>query len=455
MDSEKYPIHKYIYEWLLDHESIIVPELGQFVAEFKGASIHPSIHSISPPNKTIIFNSEPKNDDGELAGFIAQKEGLSLFDADEVIRKFVSELKIGLASDQKYELPAFGVFTKNPEGTIEFQADEAINFAGDSFGFPKLFYKPVEKKEDASFFDRDFDTTEEKPFEQKPLVDSSIEEKSSMTTTAGFGTPANDDHVKTPFDDDDDDDLDDDFDDERRRPAWLMPVIGVVAAGLVITAGVFIVPNLLGGSKSTKETTKDSTEKVAQNNTDTNTTTSTEVKIDDTTGTGTSGTSTTENTNTTTKDNGGSTTTGSNDNGGNSTTANTTNTTSSNNTASTNTSGTTTRPTYTPPANTGGTNNSLFKTLPYRPQTPASAAIINAPTSRFYIIVASFSARVNAYSLYNNLKTQGYDAKIIPPVEGSSMHRVASGSYASEDEANRNLRRLTGRLGSEIWVKKY
>ena len=454
MDSEKYPIHKYIYEWLLDHESITVPELGQFVAEFKGASIHPSIHSISPPNKTIIFNSEPKNDDGELAGFIAEKESLSQIEADDIIRKFVSELKIGLASDQKYELPAFGVFTKNPEGTIEFQADEAINFAGDSFGFPKLFYKPVEKKEDESFFDRDLDTTDEKPFEQKPLTTTGIEEKETPVTP-GFAA-ANDDHVKTPFDDDDDDDLDDDFDDERRRPAWLIPVLGVVAAGLIITLGVFVVPKLIGGSKSEETTKKDTSKTVAANNTDTNTTTSTEVKIDDTSSTG--GTSTAENTNntgsentTTTDDNNSSNTTSTTNSGGN-TSSNTSTTNTGSNTTST---GTTSNTTYRPPANTGNTNSGLFKTLPYRPQTPASGAIVSAPTSRFYIIVASFSTRVNAYSLYNNLKAQGYDAKIIPPVEGSSMHRVASGSYASEDEANRNLRRLTGRLGSEIWVKKY
>ncbi len=449
MDSEKYPIHKYIYEWLLDHESIVVPELGQFVAEFKGASIHPSIHSISPPNKTIIFNSEPKNDDGELAGFIAQKENISQIDAEEVIKKFVSELKISLASDQRYELAAFGVFTKNPEGIIEFQADEAINFSGDSFGFPKLFYKPVEKKEDASFFDREYDISEEKPVEQKPLVTSEVDDK---VTTAGFAN-TNDDHIKTPFDDDDDDDLDDDFDEDRRRPAWLMPVLGVVAAGLVITAGIFVVPKLLGGSKSEETAKKDTTEVVADNKTkDNGTTTSSEVKLEDTTSTG--GTSTTENSSTSSGSS-ESTTTANENNGSTSTQNESTTTNPASENVGNTTSGNTTNTTYRPPANAGGANSGQFKTLPYRPQTPASAAIINAPTSRFYIIVASFSTRVNAYSLYNNLKTQGYDAKIIPPVEGSTMHRVASGSYESEDEANRNVRRLASRLGNDIWVKKY
>lgn len=448
MDSDKYPIHKYIYEWLLDHESIIVPDLGQFVAEFKGASIHPSIHSVSPPNKTIVFNSEPKHDDGALTGFISQKENLSETEASDYIKQFVTELKIALASDQKYELPAFGTFVKNPEGEIEFTADEAINFEGDSFGLPKLFYKPVEKKEDVSFFDQidTSDSTEdESTVEKASEVNSAIEEKVESTGyTTGLSTTSLDD-------DDDDDEFDDEFDDddEPKRRKWVVPVVAILLIGIVLTAGVIYLPKLFSGGKAKTSKKEDSTQTVAGNNKgDTNTTTSTEVSLADSGKT--AKTSSADEQHKTDKDPKTSSSKSDKPEVAAKTTTNTTKPSDNNQTQSSRT----TTPTYTPPVVANATG-SIVNSFPFRPQAPGSAALVTSPTSRYYIIVGSFDQQANANSLYNNLKARGFNAKIIPPNGEDVKHRVASGSYATKAEASRGLYQLKGRFGNQAWIKRF
>ncbi len=452
MDSEKYPIQKYIYEWLLDHESIIVPELGQFVAEFKGASIQPTAttSSMSPPNKTVIFNTENREDDGMLTGFICQQENLPEEDVQSYLKQVVTELKIALASDQKYELPAFGSFSKNPVGEIEFTADENVNFEGDSFGLPKLFYKPVEKKEDVSFFDQ-LDV-EEEPITPTPtpVVNTEVDDKEE-TAPVGFtasteSKPEN--TYKKDDDDDDDDDFDDDDDDEPIKRKWLIPVVVILLAGALITAGIMYLPSMLGGGESAKKDGKTDSSKIASANTkksDTNVTTSTEVTLPDTNKSSSTGTSSD-------KKEGNKEDQKDNPKGDKKEESKTTTT----ETGNTGNSGNTTTPTYTPPR-TSNAGSSIINNFPYRPQAPAdlSTATLGTPTSKYYIVLGGFGNKANAYSLYNNLKSRDYPAKIMAPTGNSSLHRVVLGGYDSEAEAESKRRSYIGSFGAKIWVTKY
>lgn len=451
MDSEKYPIQKYIYEWLLDNESIIVPELGQFVAEFKGASIQPTAttSSMSPPNKTVIFNTENREDDGMLTGFICQQENLPEEDVQSYLKQVVTELKIALASDQKYELPAFGSFSKNPVGEIEFTADENVNFEGDSFGLPKLFYKPVEKKEDVSFFDQ-LDVEEDPITPQPtPVANTEIEdkeEKESVGFAASNGSKPENTYKKDD-DDDDDDDFDDDDDDEPIKRKWLIPVVVILLAGVLITAGIMYLPSLLGGGESADKNDKTDSSKIAAANTkknDTNVTTSTEVSLPDTNKSSSTGTSSDkkddskkEDNKEPKKDEPKTTTTETGNTGNNSGTTNTT-------------------PTYTPPVTTNA-SSSIINNFPYRPQAPAdlNAATLSTPTSKYYIVLGGFGNKANAYSMYNNLTSRNYPAKIMSPTGNSSLHRVVLGGYDSETEAESKRRSYTSSFGAKIWVTKY
>ncbi|EAY27252.1 HU domain-containing protein [Microscilla marina] len=444
MDSEKYPIQKYIYEWLLDHETIIVPELGQFVAEFKGASIQPTAttSSMLPPNKTVIFNTDNRDDDGVLTGFICQQEDLPEEEVQSYLKQVVTELKIALASDQKYELPAFGTFSKNPMGEIEFSADENVNFEGGSFGLPKLFYKPVEKQDDLSFFDQ-LDVDDEPVTPQpvgNPEVTGQTEDNPAGFVAAGDHKPEN----TYQDDDDDDDDFDDDDDDKPIRRKWLIPVVVILLAGVLVTAGIMYIPAMFGNGESAKKDEKTDSSKIAaaNNNTgDTSVTTSTEVNLADTNKNDQGSTSSDkkEDTKTETKKEAPKTTT-----------------TENTSTGSASTGNNTTTPAYRPSA-TNNTNSGIISSFAYRPQTPAdlSTAMLNSPTSQYYIVLGGFGNKANAYSLYNNLKSRNYPAKIMAPTGSSALHRVVLGAYSSEAEAESKRNGYTGTFGSKIWVTKY
>ena len=62
-------IDNYICELLYDHDCVIIPGLGGFIANFEPARIIRKQHTIMPPSKKIAFNGKLKNNDGLLADF--------------------------------------------------------------------------------------------------------------------------------------------------------------------------------------------------------------------------------------------------------------------------------------------------------------------------------------------------------------------------------------------------
>ncbi|TAF63125.1 MAG: hypothetical protein EAZ55_14470 [Cytophagales bacterium] len=140
-------IEKYIYEWLISHDNILVPELGYFESHYKGSVIHPGIHHFVPPNKDIYFQPSAGYNDGVLEAFVAEKENISIENAQEKIQKYVTAVKIELGIQKKYAIDKIGILTLNIQGVVEFKPDDGSNFLEESYGLPNLFYKPVEKTE--------------------------------------------------------------------------------------------------------------------------------------------------------------------------------------------------------------------------------------------------------------------------------------------------------------------
>jgi cell division septation protein DedD len=222
-------------------------------------------------------------------------------------------------------------------------------------------------------------------------------------------------------------------------------------AGALITAGIMYLPSMLGGGESAKKGDKTDSSKIAAANTkksDTNVTTSTEVTLPDTNNSSSTGTSSDN------KEGQKDNPTG--DKKEPKKEEPKTTTTETGNTGNSGTSSNTTTPTYTPPVTTNA-GSSIINSFPYRPQTPTdlSTATLSTPTSKYYIVLGGFGNKANAYSLYNNLKSRNYPAKIMAPTGNSSLHRVVLGGYDSEAEAESKRRSYTGSFGAKIWVTKY
>ena len=98
---------KYLLEILKEMNTIIIPGLG----------------ALTITNSTtgeIMFMPYLKYDDGKLVRYIAEKEGWSENDAQNLIAKYVREIEAKLNVGDSYDMYRFGSFTKTPSGDVEF-----------------------------------------------------------------------------------------------------------------------------------------------------------------------------------------------------------------------------------------------------------------------------------------------------------------------------------------------
>jgi nucleoid DNA-binding protein len=138
-------VDKHISELLFEHDCVIVPEFGGFVANYTPAKIHPTQHTFTPPSKNIIFNKNLKNNDGLLASHIVNAEKSSYPEALKYINLFVSAANIQLKKGAKVEVEEVGTLYLDAERNIQFEP-ETTNYLLDAFGLAQ-FQSPAIKRD--------------------------------------------------------------------------------------------------------------------------------------------------------------------------------------------------------------------------------------------------------------------------------------------------------------------
>ncbi len=138
-------VEKHIGELLYDHNCVIVPDLGGFVANYAPAKIHPTQHTFSPPTKNIVFNINLKNNDGLLANQIAAFEKKSYSEALKYIDYFVKEINLQLKKGAKVKIDEVGTLFLDVEKNIQFEPAQT-NFLLDAFGLSS-FHSPAIKRD--------------------------------------------------------------------------------------------------------------------------------------------------------------------------------------------------------------------------------------------------------------------------------------------------------------------
>ncbi len=132
-------INQAIQDLLYDHQCVILPEFGGFVSNYKAAFIHPKKQMVMPPSKHISFNVNLKNNDGLLANFISQKEGISYEVAMDFVSSTIAEYEDELSTHKRLSLDGIGWISVNQEGALEFSPEETHNFLTESFGLHPVF----------------------------------------------------------------------------------------------------------------------------------------------------------------------------------------------------------------------------------------------------------------------------------------------------------------------------
>ena len=127
---------KYIVQLLYQHDCVIIPDFGGFVAQYKPATLDGVTGFYSPPSKQILFNINLRNNDGLLTNQIAQDQDISFTKATRIIADFVMSVNKQLKEKKTFQFINLGtLFYEN--NALLFKQKSA-NFLGSSYGLPPI-----------------------------------------------------------------------------------------------------------------------------------------------------------------------------------------------------------------------------------------------------------------------------------------------------------------------------
>lgn len=134
-------LYQCIQELLYQHECVTVPNFGAFLTRSRQASVSAN-GAFLPPRKEILFNRLLATNDGILAHYYAQKEGVSYEHALRAIEKEVSLWKKRLQT-QVLRFPGVGEMQLSGDKKIHFLPLGKINFDTAAFGLKAFERTPI------------------------------------------------------------------------------------------------------------------------------------------------------------------------------------------------------------------------------------------------------------------------------------------------------------------------
>lgn len=124
---------KYTSKLIAQHNCVIIPELGAFLAHSIPASYNVEDGIFMPPHRTMGFNSQITIDDALLLSEYIDEQQLTYEEAGKALHKDVANLRYELSSKGTVRFGELGTFSMNVTGNITF--DPAPNGIDDPYNF--------------------------------------------------------------------------------------------------------------------------------------------------------------------------------------------------------------------------------------------------------------------------------------------------------------------------------
>lgn len=134
-----------IKDLLYSNDCVVLPGLGGFIAKYKGATLNTNLHTIYPPQKTIGFNPQIKENDGLLVSALCALNNCSYSEGKAELDTWVKEQWNTLLRGEKLSWKGIGILFQDRLGKIQFIPDSKGNFSVESFGLEKIILVPVER----------------------------------------------------------------------------------------------------------------------------------------------------------------------------------------------------------------------------------------------------------------------------------------------------------------------
>jgi len=139
-------LSKPISDLLYRYQCVTIPGFGAFITNYQSAKHNSTDHSFSPPSKQLTFNSQLVTNDGLLASYIAECNGISFENAMDRIEEQIKLWWKELDKNEGVVLENVGALNLNAEGNLIFTPTSTVNYLTASFGLSS-FTSPLVNRE--------------------------------------------------------------------------------------------------------------------------------------------------------------------------------------------------------------------------------------------------------------------------------------------------------------------
>ena len=139
-------LSKHIEILLLNHDCVIVPGLGGFIANQASARIDDNdSHNFLPPYRTIGFNRDLSVNDGLLVQSYMQAYDAAYPEALLQMEKDINQMTVQLDTVGSYTLNGIGTLNKNLDGSLSFTAIESGILTPSLYGLYSIAIRTLEE----------------------------------------------------------------------------------------------------------------------------------------------------------------------------------------------------------------------------------------------------------------------------------------------------------------------
>ena len=136
-------VEQLIGDLLLQHNCVIVPSFGGFVAQRTPAKIDSTKGVIIPPRKSVLFNKQLINNDGLLIAALSQANSIPYSEAAEEVQAHITEWEARLQMGGRITIDRVGNLFYDQERNLCFEQDRFYNLLLESFGLSSVHFISV------------------------------------------------------------------------------------------------------------------------------------------------------------------------------------------------------------------------------------------------------------------------------------------------------------------------
>jgi hypothetical protein len=129
-----------IGDLLLQHNCVIVPSFGGFVAQRVGAQLNAANGSMTPPRKAILFNRQLINNDGLLISSYAHHNKVEYNAAQAAVNETITLWEETLKQGQRISIDRVGFLYFDHERNLCFEQDRFYNLLMESYGLGAIHF---------------------------------------------------------------------------------------------------------------------------------------------------------------------------------------------------------------------------------------------------------------------------------------------------------------------------